>query len=179
MVSVCLLSDALLQHLPSYFGFSYLGRGVALHGCSSKAQPLLLTLEEGSPLNVVLLKPTKWGRREKWMSSPLFIVYVNSSENIETCIETPLTKHIHGFPLLWCPRESCERLIMPCEHWATWGGVRHPSHRQMGVRGYPPKPTISHLPLNSHTWNRISNNYGSETHFGNIFRVQEMFKTIT
>ena len=47
MVSVCLPSDALLQHLPSYLGFSYLGRGVSLHGCSSKAQPLLLTLEEG------------------------------------------------------------------------------------------------------------------------------------
>ena len=47
MVSVCLPSDALLQHLPSYLGFSYLGRGVSLHGCSSKAQPLLLTLVEG------------------------------------------------------------------------------------------------------------------------------------
>ena len=47
MVSVCLPSDALLQHLPSFLGFSYLGRVVSLHGCSSKAQPLLLTLEEG------------------------------------------------------------------------------------------------------------------------------------
>ena len=47
MVSVCLPSDALLQHLPSYLGFSYLGRGVSLHGCSSKAQPLLLTLDDG------------------------------------------------------------------------------------------------------------------------------------
>ena len=47
MVLVCLPSDALLQHLPSYLGFSYLGRGVFLHGCSSKAQPLLLTLDEG------------------------------------------------------------------------------------------------------------------------------------
>ena len=47
MVSVCLPSDALLQHVPSYLGFSYLGRGVSLHGCSSKAQPLLLTLDEG------------------------------------------------------------------------------------------------------------------------------------
>ena len=28
-------------------GFLYLGRGVSLHGCSSKAQPLLLTLDEG------------------------------------------------------------------------------------------------------------------------------------
>ena len=47
MVSVCLPSDALLQHLPSYLGFSYLGRGVSLHGYSSKAQPLFLTLDEG------------------------------------------------------------------------------------------------------------------------------------
>ena len=47
MVLVCLPSDALLQHLPSYLGFSYLGRGVSLHGCSSKVQPLLLTLDEG------------------------------------------------------------------------------------------------------------------------------------
>ena len=36
MVSVCLPSDALLQHLPSYLGFSYLGCGVSLHGRSSK-----------------------------------------------------------------------------------------------------------------------------------------------
>ena len=44
MVAVCLPSDALLQHLPSYLGFSYLGLWVSLHGCSSKAQLLLLTL---------------------------------------------------------------------------------------------------------------------------------------
>ena len=31
MASVCLPSDALLQHLPSYLGFSYLGRGVSPH----------------------------------------------------------------------------------------------------------------------------------------------------
>ena len=46
MVSVCLPSDALSQHLPSYLGFSCLGRGLSLYGCSSKAQPLLLTLDE-------------------------------------------------------------------------------------------------------------------------------------
>ena len=44
---MCLPSDALLQHLLSYLGFSYLGPGVSLHSCSSKAQPLLLTLDEG------------------------------------------------------------------------------------------------------------------------------------
>ena len=47
MVSVCLPSDALSQYLRSYLGFSYLGRGVSLHGCSSKVQPLLLILDEG------------------------------------------------------------------------------------------------------------------------------------
>ena len=48
-------SDALLQYLSSYLGFSYLGHGVSLHSCSSKAQPLLLTLDEGylleNPMN--------------------------------------------------------------------------------------------------------------------------------
>ena len=43
---MCLPSDDLLQHLSSYLGFSYLGHGVCLHGCSSKAQSLLLTLDE-------------------------------------------------------------------------------------------------------------------------------------
>ena len=47
VVSVCLPSDALLKHLPSYLGFSYLGHGVSLHGYSSKAQLLLLILDEG------------------------------------------------------------------------------------------------------------------------------------
>ena len=51
---MCLPSDALLQHLPSYLGFSYLGCGVSLHGCSSKAQPLLLTLDKGYLLTAAL-----------------------------------------------------------------------------------------------------------------------------
>ena len=46
--------SALLQHLPSYLGFSYLGRGVSLHGCSSEVQPLLLTLDEGYLLTTTL-----------------------------------------------------------------------------------------------------------------------------
>ena len=44
---MCLPSDALLQHLPSYLDFSYLGYGVSFHDCSSKAQQLLLPLDEG------------------------------------------------------------------------------------------------------------------------------------
>ena len=54
MVSVCLPSDALLQYLPCYLGFSYLGCGVSLHGCSSKAQLLLLTLDEGYLLTIII-----------------------------------------------------------------------------------------------------------------------------
>ena len=49
MVSVCLPLNALSQHVPSYLGFSYLGRGVPLHSCSSKAPSLLLTLDEVAP----------------------------------------------------------------------------------------------------------------------------------
>ena len=46
---VCLPSGPLLQHLLSYLDFSYLGLGVSLHGCFSKVQLLLLTLDEVSP----------------------------------------------------------------------------------------------------------------------------------
>ena len=55
VVLMCLPSDALSQHLPSYLGFPYLGRGVSLHGCSNKVQPLLLTLGEGYLLTAALL----------------------------------------------------------------------------------------------------------------------------
>ena len=54
MVSVCLPSDALLQHLPSFLGFSYLGHGVSLHGCSSKPQLLFLTLAVGYLLTAAI-----------------------------------------------------------------------------------------------------------------------------
>ena len=47
VVSVCLASDAHSQHLSSDWGFSYLGCGVSLYSCFSKAQLLLLTLDEG------------------------------------------------------------------------------------------------------------------------------------
>ena len=52
MVSVCLPSDAVSQHLPSPLGFCYLDHGVSLHGCTSKMQPVLLTLDEVVPPDV-------------------------------------------------------------------------------------------------------------------------------
>ena len=42
---MCLPFDALSQHLTTYLGFCYLGHGVSLHGCSSKAHPLHLILD--------------------------------------------------------------------------------------------------------------------------------------
>ena len=54
MVSVCLPFDALLQHLTIFCGFLLPWCGVSLHGCSSKAQPLLLTLDEGYVLTTAL-----------------------------------------------------------------------------------------------------------------------------
>ena len=53
LVSVCLPSDALSQHLPSQWGFSYLGLGVSLNGCflpwtwGISSLPLLLTWDVG------------------------------------------------------------------------------------------------------------------------------------
>ena len=43
------ISSQPLQRLPSYWGFSDLGRGVSLHDCYSKVQPLLLTLDKVAP----------------------------------------------------------------------------------------------------------------------------------
>ena len=59
VVSVCLPSDSLSQCLPSYLGFSYLGRGVSLHGCPNKAQLLLLTSDvhfQGKPFNITVIQ---------------------------------------------------------------------------------------------------------------------------
>ena len=46
-------SHSLLQRQQSYWAFSDLGRGVSLQGCSSKAQPPLLTLDVGCLLSVL------------------------------------------------------------------------------------------------------------------------------
>ena len=46
MISVCLPTDALWQHIPAYLGFSYVGHQLSFHGCFSKAQLLLFTLDE-------------------------------------------------------------------------------------------------------------------------------------
>ena len=54
MVSVCLPSDALLQHLPSFLGSLTLGVGYLFMAAPAKAQPLLLTLDDGYLLTATL-----------------------------------------------------------------------------------------------------------------------------
>ena len=65
---MCLPSDALLQHLPSYLGFSYLGCGVSLHGCSSKAKLMLLTLDEGYLLTSTIKRNAFESVLMRWMN---------------------------------------------------------------------------------------------------------------
>ena len=66
---MCLTSDALSQHLPSYLVFSFLGHAVSLHGCSSKVQPLLLTLDDGYLLMAAPPEPWMWSSTF-WPSCP-------------------------------------------------------------------------------------------------------------
>ena len=68
---MCLPSDALLQSLPSYLGLSSLGRGVSLHGCSSKVQPLLLILDDGYLLTAALPD------LQRVLAMDLFLVFVS------------------------------------------------------------------------------------------------------
>ena len=91
MVLLRLPSDALSQHLLSYLAFSYLGRGVFLHGCSSKAQLLLLTLNEDYLLiryhllvkqemarvnvNILGIRELKWTGMGEFNSDDHYIYY--------------------------------------------------------------------------------------------------------
>jgi len=63
MVSVCLPSDALLQHLQSYLGFSYLGRGVSLDVVMVERSDRMWSTGEGNG------KPPHYSCLENPMSS--------------------------------------------------------------------------------------------------------------
>ena len=80
MVSVCLPSDALLEHLPSYLGFSYLGCGMAgwhhwLDGRESGWTPGVGDGQGG------LAYYNSWSRKESdtteqlnWLTEPLWLI---------------------------------------------------------------------------------------------------------
>ena len=99
MVSVCLPSDALLQHLPSYLGFSYLGRGVSLHCYSSKAQPLLLTLDEGYLLTATLPYLQRG-------IAPLGPPAPTQLTNLLTHVDSDPTPNVSGLPQWLTGKES-------------------------------------------------------------------------
>ena len=109
MVSVCVPSDALLQHLSSYLGFSYLGHGVSLYGCSSKAQALLLTLDKGYVLTAAVpvlqrgIVPLQRIIRDYYQQ-----LYANKMDNVEE-MDKFLEKY--NFPKL--NQEEIENLNTP------------------------------------------------------------------
>ena len=63
MVSVCLPSDAFSQHLPSYLGFSYLGRGVSLDVVMVERSDRMWSTGEGNG------KPLQYSGLENPMNS--------------------------------------------------------------------------------------------------------------
>ena len=128
MVSVCLPSDALSQHLPSHLGFSHLGGGESLHGCSSKAQPLLLTLDKGYPLNAT---PPDLERGvatlgcsctvAAWHAHlPPLTSDVGSSSQNDLCSFPRQIIQYHSNPSL-CPNQQCWR---SCSWTVLWRPTR-------------------------------------------------------
>ena len=99
MVSVCLPSDALSQHLPSYLGFSYLGCGVCLYSCSSKVQPLLLTLDKRYLLTAAL-PDLEYG------VAPLGHPAPTQLTNLLTHVDSDPTPNVSGLPQWLTGKES-------------------------------------------------------------------------
>ena len=137
MVSVCLLSDDLLQHLLSYLGFSYLGHGVSLHSCSSKGQPLLLTLDEG----YFLTAPLERGIAPLGLPAPV----------------QPLLLRLGVAPPSRCPWPwtwgSSSRLLLRCRNLALSAAAPDIGRRvtPLGCRAWPqmwgsssPPPLLGH-----------------------------------
>ena len=140
MVLVCLPSDALLQHLLSYLGFSYPGRGVSLHGCSSKAQPVLLTLDEGYLLTATLpdlqcgiaprgppapMKPWLLGHG---VAPPGHCPWLRSWGNSSSHCPRPWTQGSSSPPFL-----NCGSLVLSATAPDLWCGVTPLGRRPLGM----------------------------------------------
>ena len=74
MVSLCLPSDALLQHLLSYLGFLSLGRGVSLYGGSSKARDIV------QETGIKIIPMEKKCKKAKWLSEEALQIAVTRRE---------------------------------------------------------------------------------------------------
>ena len=106
--------SALLQHLLSYLGFSYLGREVSLHGCFSKVQPLLLTLDDGYVLTASMVRSYPRPRSGAAAKSASLRWHRNSREELPQSEvrgggweEQP---HVQGAVVVWA-QEGQEELL--------------------------------------------------------------------
>ena len=135
---MCLPSDALLHHLPSYLGFSYLGHGVSLHGCSSKAQLLLLTLVEGYLL-IATLPDLQHGMAPLSPPVPLQPLLLACGVALSSCRLWPWTQCGSSWlpPLAsgvgWLLRATTpglgQEMASPSYPWPqTWGSSSWPSY---------------------------------------------------
>ena len=126
MISVCLPSDALSQHLPSWLGFSYLGRGVSLHGCSSKAQLLLLTFSKSMKLWAMLCGSTQDGQVMVESSDKMWPTGEWNGKPLQySCLENPMNsmKRQKGMTL----KDVLPRLV--CAQYATGEEWRNNSRK--------------------------------------------------
>ena len=113
--------SALSQHLPSYLGFSYLGCGVSLHGCSSKAQPLLLTLDE-EYLLMAAPPDLERGVAPLSLPAPAQQLLLGGGESL-SCVQffsTPWTPAYQASLSFTISRSLLKlrsiKLVMPCNH---------------------------------------------------------------
>ena len=92
MVSVCLPSDALLQHLSSYLGFSYLGHEVSLEYVKAVyCHPAYLTSVQSTP-----------GKMQGWMNHKLesrLSGEISTTSDMQICCCFSVTKPCLCYPV--------------------------------------------------------------------------------
>ena len=100
MGSVCLPSDALSQHLPSYLGFSYLGRGV-----------LEVVKQEIARVNVDILgiSELKWTEMGEFNSDDHYIYYYRQESLRRNGVAIIVNKRVRN-AVLGC-NLKCNRMI--------------------------------------------------------------------
>ena len=100
MVLVCLPSDALSQHLPSYLGFSYLGRGV-----------LEVVKQEIARVNVDILgiSELKWTEMGEFNSDDHYIYYYRQESLRRNGVAIIVNKRVRN-AVLGCNLKN-ERMI--------------------------------------------------------------------
>ena len=106
MVSVCLPSDALLQHLPSYLGFSYLGHGYLFTAAPAKRYRQGLeqwcayeASKDGAQLDVTTEPPSSVTIWSTTVPDPTNKIIFNSLAEPEKTYSLFFIQPIHPSPL--------------------------------------------------------------------------------